>query len=91
MGGAMGDEHGVPCRQREAGSILHPKHGVADCNEMEPGMARLGRETQAEIRSGLDAAVLDAAQTHATQQLVNEIGRKGNGIGHGHSGVSVKR
>ncbi|AHC45760.1 hypothetical protein AX27061_1295 [Achromobacter xylosoxidans NBRC 15126 = ATCC 27061] len=50
-------------------------------------MTGAGAETQADRRADLDAAVLHAAQAHASQQFADQVGRKRKGIRGIHSGV----
>ncbi len=77
MGPAVGHEYGVAGRELVDGSVLGAQDGGADGEEVEIGASGLGVEGDAEPRPRLDAPVSDAAQSHAGQQLTDEVGRQG--------------
>lgn len=54
-------------------------------------MPGFGSEGQAEGWARLDTAVLDTAQAHAAQQLVDEVGREGKLVCRHRSGVLIKK
>ncbi|MNH37948.1 hypothetical protein D3C79_989170 [compost metagenome] len=87
----MGDEDGVTGGQRIGCPVFHAQHRVADRQEVEPGMPGFGSEAQAEGRARLDTPVVDTAQAHAAQQLVDEIGREGKWVFRHYPGVLVKK
>ena len=84
MRAAMGDEHRIARRQFEKVAILAAQGHVAGRDKVEIGVAVLGAKAHAEGRAGLDAAVLHAAQAHAAQQFIDQVGRQGKSIRGSH-------
>jgi len=74
---SAGKKHDIPGGQKVLAAIRASKDRTAHCQVMEVGMAWLRGKSKSKGRPGLDASVLDAMQSHAGQQLADQVGGLG--------------